>query len=180
MQMLSITQSDLTTLLYLLLRSGLPGKELVNELTEYVYLILTEIFEPHNPEALKKLIKNDLVALLYQVATNEITTHPEEKFATYLRNRLTRITRNALQQGLIESPIYLGTLNAKEDMQERFLFHQKEQKEQKEAENGRNGRKRSFVQRKTLKRERELAKIQKFHPGVLFSSKRETQQLKLL
>jgi hypothetical protein len=176
-----ISQNDLKTLLYLLLHSGLPGKELIRQLTEFTYLTLTQEFEVCDPEALKKLIRNDLIALLYLIAINQVQTHPEEKFATYLRNRLTRITRNALQQGLVESPIYLGGLNTKEDMQERFLFHQKEQKE---AENGRKTKKRSFVQRKTLKRERKLAKIDHFFPGVLLkreeSHPTQLKQLNLL
>jgi hypothetical protein len=173
--MLSINPNDVSVLLYLLLRSALPARKLLEEPTEFVYLSLMESFETHNPEALKKLIKNDLVALLYQIATNEITTYPEEKFATYLRNRILRIFKNALQQDLISNPIYFSEINAKEDLQERFLFHTKE------AENGRNGKKRSFTQGKTLKREQELAKIQEFHPGVLlFKKEKKLQQLNLL
>jgi len=174
MLMLKVDQNDLKTLVYLLLHSGLPGKELMYQLTEFTYLILTQDFEPRDPEALKKLIRNDLISLLYQIAKNEILTYPEVKFVNYLRNRLIRITMNALCQCLIEYPVYLGSLNIKEDITERFLFHTKQE------ENGKNGKKRSFNQKKTIKREQELMQIMHFHPGVLFKKEKKLQQLRLL
>jgi len=171
--MLSINPSDISILLYLLLRSALPARKLLEELTEFVYLLLVENFESCNPEELRKLIRNDLISLLHGIAIGIIQTHPEKKFENYLYNRLVRILKNALQQRLIETPVYLGTLNAKEDMQERFLFHQK-------SKNGKNGKKRSFNQKKTIKREQELMQIMHFHPGVLFKKEKKLQQLRLL
>lgn len=174
--MLVLTQTeikkDLETIRQLL-HAGLPGRDLLETVVDFVAWQISLCFVVRNQEKLERYVRGEVVNLLWGIAVGTIS----DPSITYLLRRYARLCANLLAQKVIKdnqniyfSQIFHEDHQHEEDFMESFLrrHHLDPIFWVEDPLNDRGG-----FKRRTLAREKLLVQVPKFVPGCLRESRRE-------
>jgi len=168
--------SQIKNILTWLPSSRKPASTILTLLVEIVLEWVGENFIIQDPGRVKNLIKADLSALLYDIATERRET---VTFAFFL-NRIKRITLNLHQAGLLAPKRYFSEIEQSNPENNEFLDFFLEnhglsaeyvlirpKKGQGKSENRRKNENKYNLKKKTLEKLRILGEIDEFYPGCI-------------
>ncbi len=166
---LSSIKQELSVLIWLF-RARKKGQDVLSSAVEMVYDIVNMCFIVLDRELCRKMVKAEMIALLYDISIGKIKTDNKKKFSTYLVNRYLRLTRNLLRLGIVKTNddmiVHLGSITNADgkDWSDIYIYHFLSEKAEKG--NSKEHRK-GYMRERTLQKEQKIARIAEFYPGCL-------------